>query len=293
MTKSIREYIDRRNIIPRMIVLCIFAFIIALIYNSYIVPNNIVYGGMSGLALVLNNIYEISPVFYVNILSIITLVLGICILGFKEASYGIIGYLIYTLMINITAPLANYITLDFDSRMINTIIFATMAGVSFGFIYRTGFNTAGTDTLVEIAKKFRHKPIGHLSIIINGMIILSGLFTFGVTNAIYAITYLIILNKICDYVLIGASFHKICYVYSKDQDAVLKCVKDDLKCGFTILNSTNGIGFLNRKIIMCVIPSDRFYEFKDKVLKIDKRAKLISNDCYTVEGGTIDSALIV
>lgn len=293
MKKNILTYVENRNLMPRMLVLCFGAFIAALIYNSYTVPNNLVYGGMSGLSIVLNSIYELSPVIYMNILSITTLVLGIIFLGFKEASYGIVGYLIYTLMINITAPVAQYITLDFDSRLLNTLFFATANGITFGFIYRTGFNTAGTDTIIEILKKFFHKPIGHLGIIVNGIIIASGLYIFGVTNAIYAVTFMIIHNKVCDFVLIGSRMHKLCYIQSREQNAILDYIEDTLNCGYTILDSTNGIGFLNRKIILCVIPSDRFFEFKNTILKLDKKAKVVSNDCYTVEGGTIDSLLLV
>ena len=44
---------------------------------------------------------------------------------------------------------------------------------------------------------------------------------------------------------------------------------------------------------MCVIPSDRFYELKGYLMHIDKRAKLISNDCYAVVGGSTNALLSI
>ena len=39
-------------------------------------------------------------------------------------------------------------------------------------------------------------------------------------------------------------------------------IKDNLKCGYTVIDSTNGIGFLNRRIVMCVVPTEKFKDLK-------------------------------
>lgn len=293
MKSKVKKSIIDHNVIPRGIVLLLFSFIGAITYNCFIVPNNLVCGGMSGLAIVLNSIYELSPIVYLNILSIITIILGFIILGPKETMYGIIGYLVYTLMLNITAPIAGYFEFDFDSPLLNTVVFGAIHGAAFGFVYRTGFNTAGTDTIIEIFKKYRKKPITTLSNIINGLIIFAGFYIFGIVKTIYAIIFLIVNNKFCDICLIGHSYHKLCMIHSKNEGEIIDFIKTNLKCGFTILDSTNGIGFMNRRIVLCVIPIEKFGELKTGVLKFDKRARIISKDCYNVEGGTIGSMLVV
>lgn len=293
MLDKTKVYLKKHSVGPRFLVLVLFCLVGAIVYNSYIVPNNVVYGGMSGLAIVLNRVIPVSPVFYLNILSVVSLILGIVFLGYKETSYGIIGYLVYTLCVNITLPISKYFVLDFDSTFLNTIIFGFIHGIAFGFIYRTGFNTAGTDTIVEIFKKYRHKPIGYLSNIVNGIIVLSGLFVFGFVNTIYAITFLIFHNVVCDYVLIGASVYKICLIKTKEFDEVVDYISEEMGSSYTIIDSTNGIGFLNRKLIMCVIPSTKFIDLRNKLIKIDKNIRIVTNDCYSLEGGTVDSLLLV
>ncbi len=293
MLDKTKVYLKKHSVGPRMLVLVLFCLVGSLVYNCYIVPNNVVFGGMSGLAIVINKLIPVSPVFYLNILSIVSLILGIIFLGYKDTSYGVIGYLIYTLCVNITLPISKYFILTFDSAFLNTIIFSFIHGIAFGFIYRTGFNTAGTDTIVEIFKKYRHKPIGYLSNIINGIIILSGLFVFGIVNTIYAITFLIFHNKVCDYVLMGSSVYKICLIKSKEFDKVIDYISDEIGSSYTILDSTNGVGFLNRRVIMCVVPSIKFIDLRNKLTKIDKKISIISNDCYSLDGGTVDSLLVV
>ena len=72
--------------------------------------------------------------------------------------------------------------------------------------------------------------------------------------------------------------------------ADISCVKfrisvAALEVGYTLIDSTNGIGVLKKVVIMCVIPTDRFYDLKKELLAIDKKTEIISNDCYTVVGG--------
>ena len=92
MLDKTKVYLKKHSVGPRFLVLVLFCLVGAIVYNSYIVPNNVVYGGMSGLAIVLNKVIPVSPVFYLNILSVVSLILGIVFLGYKETSYGIIGY---------------------------------------------------------------------------------------------------------------------------------------------------------------------------------------------------------
>ena len=62
-------------------------------------------------------------------------------------------------------------------------------------------------------------------------------------------------------------------------------LEKELELGYTLLKYTNGIGILQKSIIMCVVPNDRFYELKHHIYSIDKKANLISSDAYSVVGG--------
>nr|MCR5483174.1 hypothetical protein [Bacilli bacterium] len=76
-------------------------------------------------------------------------------------------------------------------------------------------------------------------------------------------------------------------------DKVIGYINDEVGSSYTILDSTNGIGFLNRRIIMCVVPSIKFIDLRNKLTKLDKNISIVSNDCYSLDGGTVDSLLVV
>lgn len=290
---DILERVTKKNRIFRIVSLLIGSFIVALIYNSYIVPNNIVYGGIGGLAIIVHNNFGIDTTLFIDLVTIILVIISIIILGLKKTSYTIIGYLSYTIMINLTSIFANDLQIEFDSFLLSIIFYSTIAGIGFGLIYKAGFNTGGSDTIVAIAQKYFQFPTARLSNLINGIIIVLGAATFGITKSFYAIIYLKINNFISDRTILGVSTSKLCFIKSKKCEEIEIILKDELEVGYTLIESTNGIGFLKKSIIFCVIPTDRFYDLKRELIRIDKKTELISNDCYTVEGGKTNKLIKV
>ena len=103
---DLKHEITKRNRIPRLIALFVGCFIVTTIYNAYSVPNGIVHGGLSGLAIVINKHFGIGIQMFYNTITIISITISIKLLGFKKTSYGLIGYIVYTLCLNLTLPLS-------------------------------------------------------------------------------------------------------------------------------------------------------------------------------------------
>lgn len=288
---SILVHIKKRNRVNRFIFLVVGAFITAFIYNSFIVPNNLVYGGIGGLAIIVNNVFGINIKLFINIVTIALIILSLVLMGLKHTSYSIIGFGVYTLMINITTPLSSLINVNFDSFLFSVIINAIIMGFGFGLIYRTGFNTGGSDSIVQIIQHFFHLPMGQVSNVINGIIVILGAVNFGIIKSIYALVFLKIMNFISDYIILGVSTSKLCYIKTNYTKEVEKYLRENIRTGYSLVESTNGIGMLKKPIIFTVVPNDYFYHVKQEVLKIDKKAKFISNDCYTVENGHMNKII--
>lgn len=282
---NILIHITKKNRINRFFFLVVGTFIVALIYNSFIVSNNLVYGGIGGLAIIVNKMFDININLFINIVTVFLILLSLVLMGFKHTSYSIIGFGVYTLMINITSPISSLINVNFDSFLFSVIINAIIMGFGFGLIYRTGFNTGGSDSIVQIIQHFFHLPTGKISNFINSIIVIIGAVNFGIIKSIYAIIFLKIMNFISDYIVLGVSSSKLCYIKTNHTKEVEKYLSENLSTGYSLIESTNGVGILKRSIIFIVVPNDYFYHLKQEVLKIDNKAKFISNDCYTVENG--------
>ncbi len=285
LNDNILEHIRKKNRMMRVIALAIGAFIVAFMYNAFIVPNNLVYGGMGGLAIIIHNLFGISTTFVLNIITIFLIIISLLIIGLKKTSYAIVGYGMYTLMINVTAPLVKFTNLNLDSFLFSVVIYSVIMGIGYGLIYKAGFNTGGSDTIIAIIQHFKKSPVGKISNVINGIIILIGATNFGITKSLYALIFLKMNNFISDAIILGISNSKICFIRTKKWMQIENYLESEFEIGYTVLESTNGVGILKKPLLFVVIPSDRFYDLKKELLNIDRKIELLSTDCYTVENG--------
>lgn len=284
-TKDILDKIAVKNLLIKLLYTFVGAFIVGLTYNSFIVENTLVTGGVSGTAIIISEIFGIEETLFINVATISLLIISLILLGFKKTSYGIIGYVAYAIMLEVTKPIAPYVNLSFDSFLFTVIFYAIIAGVGYGLIYRTGYNTSGSDTVVAICQKYFVFPYSIISNIMNSGIIIAGAMTFGVTKSVYAIIFLFVCNFVTDRIILGSSDSKLCLIKTRKLPELEEFITNELEIGYTLIESTNGIGLLKKYVVMCIIPSDRFYDLKRELIMIDKKAELICNDCYTVEGG--------
>ena len=102
---------------------------------------------------------------------------------------------------------------------------------------------------------------------------------------------LIIFNKkwtkqiVTNKITIGISDSKLFYVYSRKIDKLRDRLVKDGTIGFTIIPTLGGYSHYKGEMLMCVVDTKDYYEFRELVLSIDKNAFLVIDDCYEVNGG--------
>ena len=131
-------------------------FLLALCYNWLLLPNNFVVAGMSGIAIALEELFNINATLFIYLSTFVLLIISFIFLGFNKTKNTIIGSILYPIMITFTWPIANYLNTNFplnDTYLI--VIFASILyGVSNGLIYKYGFTTGGNDVLMQILNKY-------------------------------------------------------------------------------------------------------------------------------------------
>lgn len=286
-SKKIKELVFEKNYIRRFFVLLLGVTLLALIYNLFLIPNNLVIGGTSGIAIILQKMFGLNPNVFLYAASAVLLVISYLFLGKKETTNTIIGSLLYPVMVSATVPLASFLKqyLLFDNFLIVILITGLLSGLANGIIYKSGFTTGGSDILMKLINKYARIPEGKSVLYTNMIIILAGGFIFGINKMIYAIIILYISSTLVDRILIGISNSKLFFIFTKDTKKVKQFIIEDLKSGVTLLDTKGGFREKSGKLLMCVVPTKDYYYFKESVLAIDSQAFFIINDCYEVQGG--------
>lgn len=285
--KKITEKVTEKNFYIRNFILIFGVFLLALNYNLFLVPNNLVIGGTSGIAIILKKICGLEPSVFIYISSTILIILSFALLGKDETRNSIIGSILYPVFVSITAPLAQILLkhLELDSTLLIVLIAGIICGVANGIIYKTGFTTGGSDILMKILNKYGKIPEGKSVFVINLIIMSFGAIIFGANKFVYSLIILYLNANLIDRILIGISDSKLFFIYTKQTEEVKSFILNDLKTGVTILNAQGGFSKENNDVLMCVVPTRDYYLFKETVLTIDEKAFFVINDCYEVSGG--------
>lgn len=284
---KIKDVVYWKNFFLRFIILLVGVTLLALNYNLFLVPNNLVIGGTSGLAIIFQELFSLNPQVFLYIVSAVLIIISFIFLGKEETTKTILGSFLYPFMVSLTTPIAEYLKeyFTFDSFLIIALIAGLLSGLSNGIIYKAGFTTGGSDILMKIINKYARIPEGKSVLYTNILIILAGGFIFGINKMIYAIIILYISSSLVDRILIGISNSKLFFIYTKETEQVKEFILKDLKSGVTMLDTLGGYRKEKGYLLMCVVPTSDYYYFKESVLAIDKEAFFIINDCYEVHGG--------
>lgn len=290
MTHILRR-IKRSNFLARFISLLLGSFILTFVYNKFLVTNHIVVGGVSGLAILIEETCKISTTLFINLSNIFLVILSFMVLGKRKTIDQLIGCIVYIIMLNITAPLATMWNFSFESPMLMLTLVSIIYGAANGIIYRAGYSTGGTDFLSQIISEKIHQPITKISLVIQVSIILLSTFVFGMPTVMMSVFIIYFSNIVTNTVLFGVSSSKMVYVMSKKNDEIEDYIMNKIKVGATEIKVRGGYLGKRRQLLLCVVHNAQYSKFKNVILRMDPDAFIITNACYEVDGGTKYSIL--
>lgn len=284
---------DTRKLLVTGIAFVFGTFCLALCYNLFFVPNNIVVGGTSGLAIIIEELTGLNSQIFIYASSFVLLLVSYAFLGKEETSRTVIGSLLYPLFVTFTAPIAKALLyyLAFQEILVTVVLASLLYGFSNGIIYKFGYTTGGSDVMMQILCKYFHLSEGTSSIVFNFLIILSGAFVFGFDMGVYAIIILVVSSMVVDKIMIGISSSKKFMIYTRESRKIKSLIDDEFKTGYTIFPTVGGYSHIRGAMIMCVIRNRDVNLFKLKILEIDPTAFFVISDCYEVQGGVKRSNL--
>lgn len=286
---KIFKLINKKNRVKRYSALIIGTFIVALSYNLFLLPNKIVAGGVSGIAIIVKQQFNVDPATFMMVCAVILLIISYFALGKEKTKGTILGSLLFPVFVKLSAALIVMLDLqtkfDHNDLLLVVIFGSVVYSFGYGLVLKEGFSTGGTDIINQIVEKYFHVSLGTAMLMTDGLIVLSGLFFFGPLSVMYAILVLYIMSVIVDRVILGISESKMFYIVTDYEDEVRTFVTENLGTGLTIFDAQGGFILKTKKVLMCVILSKDYYKLKEGILKIDPEAFFIVTDSYQVSGG--------
>ena len=283
--EEILENIKKNNRISRLLMMIFALLLNAIIYNTFLLPLNIVSGGIGGIATITKHLYHIDPSLMILILSAACTLISLMYLGKEQTASTILASILYPILVSLTAPITKIIPINTDDTFIIVIFAGVLSGIANGLIYKSGYTNCGFPVIFRIFNKYFNIAISKSSLFMNLIVILFGGLFFGSTNAMYAIILLYISNIVLDKVLLGISNNKAFYIITSEEEKIKNYIIDKLHHNVTIFDVKGGFLEKKRKVLLSIIPSREYYKVTEGIKEIDKKAFFVVTDSYEVIGG--------
>ena len=257
----------------------------ALSYNIFIAPNGIVPGGVGGIAIIINKLFNVDNAITIFILNIFLLILSFILLGKEKTRASILGSIVFPIMVKLTENLNVWLQIDTSKVLLSSISGAILFGLGAGLIFRAGFTTGGTDIINQIISKYLKITLGKSMLLSDGLIVLSSVYFFGINHMLYSILTLYIISLISDRIILGISDSKMFLIVTDKDEEVKDYIIKTLNHTVTVFKGKGGYKRDKDDVLMAILPTKEFATLRHGINEIDKEAFFIITDTYEVFGG--------
>jgi len=271
------------EIVKRFIFITIGAILMAVALEIFLVPNEIIDGGITGISIVLSEITPIKLGLYLFVINLPFLFIGYKQIGKTFAFstlYGIVMLSAATTFLHHFEPFTN-------EKILAVLFGGLILGLGVGLVIRYGGALDGTEIVAILLSKKLRIPVGQIIMIINVFIFITAGFVFGADSAMYSIFSYYIAAKVMDIVVEGLDESKSVTIISNEYEEISSAIMQRLGRSTTMIYAKGGYSQEDTQMIYCVITRLEIAKLKTVVQEIDKNAFISIQNVADVLGGSM------
>ncbi|EHB64434.1 MULTISPECIES: YitT family protein [Paenibacillus] len=271
-------------IIPIMFGTAIYAF--GLLY--FIIPNELMEGGVTGITVLLNYAFNIAPSISTMVINIPLFLLGMKILGKRQSIYTGLGIASLTLFLWLFELLIDkgwMIPFRTEHDYILASLYAGVTlGAGLGIVFRFGGTTGGSDIIARIVNRKFGFSMGQVILSLDILIIGLSLFFIPLERILYTLVAVFIASKVIDFIQEGAYAAKAFTIISDQAEKIADRITVDMERGVTLIPAIGVYSQEAKHIIYCVVSRQEIRRLSGIVKSVDPQAFMIINDVNDVHG---------
>lgn len=257
-------------------------FMLAFSVAYFVLPYNILSGGVAGISIILNEIFHYNPTTVINILMIGCFVLGYILIGKDFALKTVLGSASYTIFVNILSRFEFVIDVD---PLLACIFGGILAGAGIGIVFCNNGSTGGVDIPEIIISKYTGIELSTVVMVFDIVSTLMGLVTFGLQEVMLGIIYIYCSSTAINKVMIPQYGEAVAvYIISEKRKEISQFIHIDLDRGTTIIPAKGGFTNQDKEIILTVVSKQQYVKLNSYIEKTDPYAFIIVSDAKEIKG---------
>jgi uncharacterized membrane-anchored protein YitT (DUF2179 family) len=279
--KVVHRSLSAKMIVKRMLFILVGALLMAVGLEFFLVPNEVIDGGIVGISIILSHLTDVQIGFYIFVLNLPFFFIGYKQIGKTFALSTLLGVIILSIATSIFHDLP-VLTGD---PLLATVFGGIVLGVGVGIVIRYGGSLDGTEILAILFNKRTPFSVGETIMFFNLFILGSAGFVFGWDRAMYSLMAYFIAFKTIDIVIQGLDESKSAWIISEQYEQIGEAILARLGRGVTYLNGEGAYTGDDKKVIFCVITRLEEAKLKAIIDEIDPSAFFAVAAIAEVRGG--------
>lgn len=259
-------------------------FILAAGVAFFIIPNQILSGGVAGIAVAISPLLHIDSALLINIMTVVFFLAGTVVLGKNFALKTLISTIAYPGFLSLFSMVSDQVHIT-DNPIIASVYGGICIGMGVGLVYRSGASTGGMDIPPLIVHKYTRIPLATLVLITDASTVILGMSIHGIEAAliglfsVFACSFVI--NKT---LMLGISEAKSFMIISEKYEEILNKINEEVDRGATIIEAKGGYTKDLRPMLMVVVLKKQFPMINRVIQNVDPAAFVVIHDVFEVQG---------
>ena len=256
-------------------------------------------GGVTGIALIVNEVSDFSTGITAFILNVPLLLWGWKVFGrdfFLSTLYvialsSLFMWLLERAFFDWIPEAYGKELLPFTGNfLINAVTGGAIYGLGMGLIFRCGSSSGGTDIPIKVLrKKFRHVSTGTITMVTDLIIVACSVFAYRENTLevlFYTVISIVVFTVVFDRVLYGGNSAKMVFVISAEEPArrISARVLKELDAGATFIDAEGAYSGNLKKVLLCVVKPVVYPRLRDIVREEDREAFMIVSSAKEIYG---------
>ena len=257
--------------------------IYALAIVMFILPNNMITGGTTGLGIAIHHYLGLPIHIFVFIFNTLMFLLGAVVLGTKFALTTLVSTFYYPIILGVFEQIPSLQSIT-DDKMLSTICGGLMIGMAIGIVIRCGASTGGMDIPPLVLNKKFGFPVSVMLYVFDFMILILQMLFTNKEEIVYGILLVLIYTVILDKVLLMGSTRTKVEIMSKKYEELNRLIQERLDRGTTLVYTQTGYLKEDQPMILTVVSNRELMRLNQLVQEVDPHAFMIIGNVNEVRG---------
>ena len=250
--------------------------------NCFLSKNQILNGGFTGFATVINYLFGAPIGTVIFLLNIPLFIISYKKLGLRFVASSFWATLIMSALIDI----GDFLPVYKGDLLLASLFGGFLSGAGLGIVFINGATTGGTDIIAKlIGIKYPHITLGKTIFIIDlAIIILGGLVYRNIESSLYASVVIFVNSQTIDYIIFGMHRSSLIFIISEKGDEIRTLITNEIHRGVTILRGQGGYTNTQKDVLICACYDNQTGKFIKRIKAFDEKAFLIITNAKEILG---------